>query len=678
MRIEKNYDFCKRLLEVHKKDRRDNTLLPANDEFCFASPTVILVPEHCGEVIMTAAKDFADYLFTSMNVAACVDRDRGQEISGAVRLAVNTDLGEASERRGHRVTVDSTVLVEGYDECGVAQGLYYLEDLMNLRRAPFLKKESKTRRVMFYPRTVMSGYGVGEYPDDYLALLAHHGFSGIMLWIKGINENQKGFQNFTDLAVRAARYGFDIYVMSYTAHEVYPEGEEAQEFYDRLYGDLFAACPFIKGLIIVGEAVKFPSRDKSLPEGTPPGWWPCSDWPLLLKMIQNAVNKIKPDVEVILCSYNWGKQPKELRQKLIRSLPEGVLLSCGWEMFESYDLYGTVTRCCDYSLRVVEPGYYFLTEAEVATECGIKLQTIANSGGKTWDFGAIPFDPAPYRWAERFEALRRAHDENNLTSLMDSIHFGVHPSFISEIAKWAFAEPRVDLNELIPRILAMHFGDAEIDKIDAAMKKWSEALANMVPADEDQYGALRVGPSHPLYAGRERCQGISPPQDKFAMSKLRRGMYENVYAFRERGVPRDELMPKEIRAFEYVKQLLWEGICLLEGVEDKNEELLRLINMGHFMHRTIITALHTKRFYLLDQARMACEDDAERNGIIQSMIDVLADERENAEATIPLVEYDSALGFEPSIEYVTDRPRLEWKMKQVEDEAEMLRGWMRL
>ena len=565
--MERNYDFCKRLLEVHKKDRRDKSLLPLDNEFCFESPTAILMPKDAGEVIITAARDFADYLFTSMNVTAYVDYDRGQKINGCVRLTVNKDLGEASELRGHRLTVGDGVLAEGYDEPGIAQALYYLEDVMNLREAPFLEKGSITRRVMFSNRNVMSGYGVGEYPDEYLSLLAHHGFSGIMLWIKGINENQKGFQNFKDLAVRAARYGFEIYIMSYTPHEVYPEGEEAQKFYDRLYGDLFAECPFIKGLVIIGEAVKFPSRDPNRPERINPGWWPCSDWPLLMKMVQNSVLKYRPDAQIILCSYNWGSQDKDLRQKLIADLPKGVLLSCGWEMFEFYDLYGSRAKCCDYSLRVVEPGYYFLTEAEAATKHGVNLMTIANTGGKTWDFGAIPYDPAPYRWAERFEALRKAHDENNLSMLMDSIHFGVYPSFITEIAKWAFAEPRVDLGEMIPKILAMHFGKKEIGKIDAAMKKWSEALANMVPASEDQYGALRIGPSHPFYSGIPKANdGISPPQDKFAMHKLGWGMYNNVYVFRDRGVPRDEMMPKEIRAFEHVKKCLLEGLEILEGV----------------------------------------------------------------------------------------------------------------
>lgn len=675
--MEKNYDFCKRLLEVHKKDRRDKTLMPLDNEFSFESPTVILMPRDAGEVIITAARDFADYLFTSMNVTAYVDYDRGQEVKGCIRLAVNKDIGKASMPRGHRITVEGSVLVEGYDEPGVAQALYYLEDVMNLRRAPFIEKGSIERSELFSNRNVMSGYGVGEYPDEYLSLLAHHGFSGIMLWIKGINENQKGFQNFKDLAFRASRYGFEIYIMSYTPHEVYPEGDEAQKFYDKLYGDLFAECPFIKGLVIIGEAVKFPSRDPNRPENVNPGWWPCADWADLMAMVQKSVVKYRPDAEIILCSYNWGSQDKDLRQRLIASLPKGVLLSCGWEMFEFYDLYGSKAKCCDYSLRVVEPGYYFRTEAEAATKYGVRLMTIANTGGKTWDFGAIPYDPAPYRWAERFEALRKAHDENNLSMLMDSIHFGVYPSFITEIAKWAFAEPRVDLDEMIPKILAMHFGDKELDKIDAAMKKWSDALANMVPASEDQYGALRIGPSHPFYAGLNKHEGISPPQDKFAMHKLGWGMYDNVYAFRDRGTPMEIMMPKEIRAYELVKSLLLEGIDLLESVSEKNEELQRLINMGHFMYRTIITALNTKRYYLLDQERIHCEKDDRINEILDSMIEILKDERGNAEATIPLAEFDSIIGFEPSMEYVTDRKRLEWKMNQVDEQIEMLKGLYR-
>ena len=674
--MEKNYDFGKRLLEVHKKDRRDMSLTSTADEFVFESPVRILMPKDAGEVTVTAAKDFADYLFTSMNVTAYVDYDDGKCAPNTVRLSLNTDLGEASERRGHRITVGDAVSVEGYDENGIAQGLYYLEDVMNLRFAPFLKRGTETRRIMFVPRTIMSGYSYGEYPDEYLAILAHHGFTRIIFWIKGINKDQKGFNNFKDIAFRAAKYGFDIIVESYSKHNVYPEGEEAQKYYDKLYGDLIAECPFINGLVIVGEAVDFESRDPNLPAGTKPGWYPCSDWPKLIEMIHNATEKVKPGVDIIISSYNWGFQPAELREKLVASYPPYVFMSCGYEMFEYYDLDGVKEACNDYSLRIVKPGQYFLSEASFAKKYGHRLDTQANTGGKTWDFGAIPYDPAPYRWAERCESLRRAHDENGLTAVSDTIHFGVYPSFISEISKWAFAEPRVDLQELIPKILAMHFGRGEVDKLVEAMKLWSEALANMVPTNEDQYGPLRVGPSYPLYAGLERNAGEAPPQDEFATSKLVPGMYCNTYYYHSRGDAGDVRMPKEIAAYEYVKECLEKGIEILDSIKEKNDELLRLINMGRFMRSTIVTVLHTKRFFLLDEARKAETDKEKLAVIIGDMLDILAKERRNAVDAIPYVEYDSIIGFEPAIEYVTDRKRIEWKLSQVDREAEKLRAMM--
>jgi len=400
-------------------------------------------------------------------------------------------------------------------------------------------------------------------------------------------------------------------------------------------------------------------------------------------MIRKAVDKVKPGIEIMLSSYNWGYHKAELRDKLISSLPKDIILNCGWEMFEHFDLDGVDERCADYSLRVVKPGHYFLTEAESAARNGIRLETIANTGGKTWDMGAIPFDPAPYRWAERFEELRIAHDKYGLVSLLDSIHYGVYPSFVTEIAKWAFAEPRVDLDELIPKILAMHFGHAEIDKIDRAMHLWSDAFANMVPTNLDQYGALRVGPGHPFYVNIENRELVEvkghkqlpyQPQDKFAMHKLGPGMYVNYTGWRTKDGKDDPNMVKGLESYERVRDYLAEGIEVLEGVENKNDELKRLINMGRFMYRTILSAINRRRLYVLDDRRLHETDNEKRRPIIDDMIALMLDERRNAEDTIPLVEYDSVLGFEPSIEYVTDRKRLEWKMAQVDREIELISG----
>ena len=46
---------------------------------------------------------------------------------------------------------------------------------------------------------------------------------------------------------------------------------------------------------------------------------------------------------------------------------------------------------------------------------------------------------------------------------------------------------------------------------------------------------------------------------------------------------------------------------------------------------------------------------------------MLDDEEANVRETIPLVEADSSLGWEPSMFYVADREHLEWKLRQLGD-----------
>ena len=48
-----------------------------------------------------------------------------------------------------------------------------------------------------------------------------------------------------------------------------------------------------------------------------------------------------------------------------------------------------------------------------------------------------------------------------------------------------------------------------------------------------------------------------------------------------------------------------------------------------------------------------------------SCIEICKSELANAKDTIPLVEFDSRLGYEPSMEYMCDPAHLEWKIKQI-------------
>lgn len=685
MKKERNYDFRKRMLQVHRKDVRDYTLMPQADEYVINNGFCVTIPDDSDLVVETAARDFVDYLFTSMNVSAMLSKKTAENAENSIRICINQEIDDASETMGYRITTENGILLEGYDSRGITQGLYHLEDIMNLRMAPFLPKGVETRRTMFTYRCTMSGYGVDMYPDNYLCRLAHEGITAISLWINDVNETLLGQVDFNELAYRASKYGIDIYIQSFIHHSMHPEEEGAQEFYDKLYGQLFEKCPYIKGFVVIGEASQFASRDPRVGkaphsancvDGIPtgkisPGWWPCYDWPDLLRMIQKAVYKYKPDAEIILCSYNWGWAPEEERVRLLQDLPKGITILSTWEMFEHYDLNGCDEVCCDYTIRYEGPGQYFLSEAKAATKLGLKVYSISNTTGRTWDFGVIPYMPAPYQWIKRYKNVREAYHNYNLRGLNEAHHYGVYPSFITELEKWAFTLPEVDMEDVLLKILGSHFGKENVSCTDKALRIWSEAFTYAIPSNEDQYGAFRIGPSYPFWIAADdgppanKGEGAYPPMNKFAMHSAE-GMFSNSYKPCDDGTPCQIRVVEELKSIQTMAELILQGLDVLETIENKNEELEYLINMGWFMYRTTLTGINQKRFYIATN-QYKCETDREKlHAAVEEIERILVEERDNALQTIPIVENDSILGWEPSMEYTTDKEHLLWKIRQVD------------
>ncbi len=126
---ENNYDFRKRLQEIHEKNIRNNKLVPSGDELELVNGLTVFIPEYAGDVIITAAKDFIDYLFTSMGLSAMLKYGKDAK-DGDIVLCVadkeNITLTDGNGYRGYRITAENTVSVCGFDERGVAQALFAL------------------------------------------------------------------------------------------------------------------------------------------------------------------------------------------------------------------------------------------------------------------------------------------------------------------------------------------------------------------------------------------------------------------------------------------------------------------------------------------------------------------------------------------------------------------------
>jgi hypothetical protein len=123
---------------------------------------------------------------------------------------------------------------------------------------------------------------------------------------------------------------------------------------------------------------------------------------------------------------------------------------------------------------------------------------------------------------------------------------------------------------------------------------------------------------------------------------------------------------REWQSLEKMRAYIAEGLEILGKIENKNEKLLYLENMGKFILFTTISGINAKKWYSL-VTELRAEKNVEKLFRILDELEKLVDiEEVNTRNTIPVVGVDSRLGWEPSMEYMTDEKHLEWKLRQLD------------
>lgn len=662
------YGFRKRLECVHEPGRRDFGAVPDKNEFAFRNGAAIAVPVNADEVLETAAKDFCDYLKVSMSVeASCSDKREGSSLF--------VELDGNMESRSYRICVGNRVRIIAADSRAAAQALYHLEDMMNLRAAPFLEKKETCRRSMFSTRMTHSGWGIDVFPDAHLAQIAHAGMNAIVVYITGLDRTRAiGRQDVSSIIRRAKKYGLDTYLYCKFPPTEHPDDPRAKAAFEATYGKIAAAYPEAKGLVFVGESCQYPTRDerahfmpwkknrKDMRRTS--GWWPCRDWPDWLKAVRSCVEAKNKNMEYVFWSYNWGRHPEAPRLELIDNLPSDITLMATFEMFEPQvkrnKLYAP---SADYSLSFEGPGRYFSSEAKRAKERGIKMYAMSNTGGLTWDYGTIPYQPCPYQWKRRYDNIVKAARDWDLAGLMECHHYGWHPSFISELEKEAFTEGGMDFEKHIVMIAARDFGAENADRAVEAWKLWSQAARDFVASNENQYGPFRSGPSYPYNFGGKRIEKGEFPISKTAANKnILRYNYLDKDSYSNIGEVKDlklEAMRKELELLEDMRVALGKGADAFESIAKVKKgrsagKAKQMALLGRFMQRTVITAINVKHGAI-----------AHRSGDKAQVLDWARKEYANAKAALAIVEQDSRLGWEPTMQYVGGPEQIEWKLKRM-------------
>ncbi|MDD3953375.1 MAG: hypothetical protein PHY82_05610 [Lentisphaeria bacterium] len=677
---EQNYDFRLRHWEVHRPGRRVERRQASFFEVMLDEHWLLGCPDTADSVTRRAILDFQDYLLTSMNLSLRIVHQKEERV-------LWFDVDPALDR-GFLVEVSATqILLSGSEPAMVFRGSVHLEDCMNLEAAPLLPLGTMQRKPLYKYRNVHSGCGIDEYPDAELNAILHAGYDMIVLFVKNFDQTTIGYCNFNDVIRRAKSFGLKVMFYNYMKSYKHPDDTDAEKFFDAIYGELFRRYPEAAGISLCGESLEFPSKDpattgktyqESFQDGIPdtrpsPGWYPCSDYPEYLSCIERAVHRVKPEAQIIFSTYNWGYTPLELRRKFLERLPKGITLSVGYEIFTQRTLEGLHTPVMDYTCSVIEPGYYFSSECEAAQQLEIPLQGNVNTAGIAWDFGCVPYVPAPQRWLLRDLRLREACQRWGVMSHYATHHYGWWECVAAELGRWSsWQDFEPDYDQLLQKIAVRDYGKKAARSVLSAWQSWSHAMDYYTASNEDQYGPWRVGAAYPLIfqpnltrtmSSRE-IQFPTAPHAHFGWSIIKTlyQPFEN-----EQQSPGFLRYPAELRSLKKMLQIWERGLASLQRIamEHRNAELERLQALGHFIRNSIRTTIHIKQWWLLNMALQTAGNSDKASHILDQLEELLQCELDNARDTIPVVEKDSRLGWEPSMEYVCDPWHLNWKIRQL-------------
>ena len=684
---EHNYDFLKRMREIHRPNRRDFQAVPAANEVALNKDWLLALGSGfaCGGE--KAVLDFQEYLQISMRVPVRIAVADG--LSGS-RILFQQQALDAPRGSFHIEVKADGIILSTADLQGLWSAIVYLEDVMNFREAPFLPLGSQLHKPLIRVRRTHSGSGIDDFPDWQLSAITHAGFNTIEIFVKDFDRTTRGYCNINELIDRAAEYGLDTFLYNYLPSYKHPDEPDAEQFFDSVYGELFRRYPKAVGIKLCGESLEFPSKDPattgkrwrdSVSDGIPdtrpsPGWWPCEDYPAYLKCIHRAIRKVKPDAEIVLNTYNWGYVSADLRRKLLAALPKDMTVQVTFEIFKQHRVGNLSCPIMDYSILATEPGEDFTSECSIAHELGLQLCSTSNTVGSTWDFGAAPYVPTPYRWIERFKHLNAALENWGLDEHYETHHYGWWPNMVIDIRKANAWSPREeDLEAVLEKVAVRDYGREAAPHVLSAWRYWSQAMDFYVASNEDQYGPWRVGSAYPLIfqpnltrtMGTKEIQFPTAPHAHFGhrIVKTLYQPYEN-----ENQSPGPLRYPKDIRQLEQMHKLWQQGLQAAQEAlkltpERKRTEAQRLVALGEYILHSILTTLHVKQWWLLNTKLQASGDKDEMLAILEQLRDLAAKEIRNAQEAIPAVELDSRLGWEPSMEYVCDKWHLEWKVRQV-------------
>ncbi|MCW5978233.1 MAG: hypothetical protein KIT09_09160 [Bryobacteraceae bacterium] len=666
------FHFVGALSDTGYPTLRGATARAAADEIDLTSEWRVERPQQ--PALARAAERFSRYLRSAMGAHAPVvspglaSKHVRFRVEGGVAESFTADIGEEE------------ILIAADGEQGAIQAIYWMQDEMEAREGPFLRKGRTARKAVWNPRYLYSYFALygdplmepesDPFPQGYLERLARTGVNGV--WMQGVlntlapskrfpefgRDWQTRLENLNRLVKRAAEFGMKVFLY---ANE--PRAMPAAFFANRPhirgtgYQDLFAMCtsaPEVRAWIAesmahvmehapeLGGWFSITMSENHTNCFSHGGAWgagaPAADgcprcsrrasWDVIAELIRtfrDGVRRRSAAAEIIAWDWGWGDA---LAERLIPLLPRDVrtLSISEWDAPVNR---GVATKVGEYSMSVVGPGPRAKRNWERARKHGLSPMAKTQFNA-TWEISAAPYIPVPQLVVRHCANL----EASGIRGVMASWTVGGFPSPNLEAAKGFYFEGGAR-EDALPAIARRRYG---VEAAPEAIKAWAQFSAAF---EQFPYGVhvyfvpTQHGPANLL---RWTPTGRPPAMILFPHDGLDqwRGPY-----------------PAEVMRGQFAKMAaMWrEGLDTLGRALEKASPARRRhaaidLAAAQTCHHHFQSVANQVEFYILREKRMAGDAAAGRR-----MKQIAEREIELARAQFLVARRESAVGYEASNHY---------------------------
>ncbi|HZT33233.1 MAG TPA: prolyl oligopeptidase family serine peptidase [Bryobacteraceae bacterium] len=653
------------------------------------------------EVVETAAADLREFFARALRMKLAGGRGPRilLEVSGGVDGVASAEGFEA------RVSADGIRIRAGAGR-GVMRGVYWLEDAIRQRQAPYLAAGTTVRNARFARRITTSILPGGErytetsrpmiYTDGLLQRISRDGFNGIWVWLN-TEEAAMGSRVFPelddpeaparlarleDVARRARRYGIDVWVYLATGYnhhvppwfyDKHPEAkghgwgnpmctsdERVRRYHREIVENLFRRAPDLHGLVVIYDSEGFfycgnSERNRAACER-------CRKYPsevLARQVLTNLDDAMHaaggPSKELI--AWDYGTDYGWIR-KLIPTLPKDILVQVDFTKGGLVVRDGVRHYTGDYNLTLVGPPDHFVEQYRDARAAGLPFM-VKTEHAVSQEFIFVPYIPAMEQWFRRIARIRE-FDAAGWFGNWD--HYGYAASLPARLINRMSFDPAPGKEQLLEDLARESYGGRAAPLVVRAWNHFSEGIRLFPYSDRVSRlpGPLQKGPSQPFF--------LDPKVKSFGAWRA----WQNDLQWT---APWGPVIARKYLAL--VKDQFSAGIAELEAARRGAPEPYREAIAGEWrIARTIESSLQTV-IHLIDWLTARDEyfaaTSAEGRAQAAAKLERIAlAERRNAQEILPVLESDSRLGYASEgggvIRGGLFTPELvRWKLGQLDD-----------